>query len=59
MLNLSKIEGFEWDEGNIQKNWLKHSVYYKECEEIFTNVPLLLVRDTKHSQNEKRFFWRS
>ena len=56
MLDLSKIAGFEWDEGNIQKNWLKHSVYSKECEEIFTNAPLLLLHDTKHSRNEKRFF---
>ena len=26
---------FLWDEGNQQKNWLKHKVKTKECEEVF------------------------
>lgn len=50
------IEGFEWDEGNIEKNWLKHKVLHIECEQIFFNVPLIIADDVKHSEKEKRWF---
>lgn len=46
--------GFEWDEGNIDKNWYLHQVTDGECEEIFFNVPLLIAPDVKHSQQELR-----
>ena len=46
---------FEWDEGNKDKNYLKHNVTIQEAEEIFGNEPLLLVTDHKHSQNEQRY----
>ncbi len=48
------ITGFAWDKGNRDKNWLKHQVKAKECEEIFFNIPLLFFRDTRHSQKEER-----
>ncbi len=54
MIDFSHIEGFEWDEGNQQKNWVQYRVTYIECEEIFLNIPLLLFNDNKHSINEKR-----
>jgi uncharacterized DUF497 family protein len=50
-----KIEGFDWDDGNILKNWIKHGVTAGECEEIFFNEPLLLIDDSQHSQTEKRY----
>jgi uncharacterized DUF497 family protein len=50
------VEGFQWDEGNIDKNWLKHQVLHIECEQIFFNDPLLIADDLKHSQSEKRWF---
>lgn len=50
------IEGFEWDEGNKNKNWHKHSVAWWECEEVFFNHPLYLVPDIQHSQDEERIF---
>lgn len=55
-VDLSKvtIAGFSWDKGNIDKNWTKHKVAVKECEEIFFNVPLLFFTDTRHSQKEER-----
>jgi uncharacterized DUF497 family protein len=40
MIDLSKSEGFEWDKGNIEKNWIKHNVNTAEAEEIFFNRPL-------------------
>jgi hypothetical protein len=56
MVNAANIKYFEWDQGNTEKNWVKHDVHYRECEEVFTNVPLLLSLDVAHSQKEKRFF---
>lgn len=48
-------EEFEWDEGNNNKNWLKHRVTIKECEEVFLNTPLVVFQDIKHSSREIRF----
>ena len=56
MIDLSSLDGFEWDEGNQKKNWLKHQVSTSECEEVFFNLPLLLAGDASHSQVEKRFY---
>lgn len=54
--SLLKCTGFDWDEGNFEKNWLKHQVTPIECEEIFFNHPLIIADDEKHSGNEKRYF---
>lgn len=56
MLEIDHLKGFDWDEGNIDKNWIKHRVSNSECEEVFFNLPLLLADDTKHSQAEKRYY---
>ncbi len=56
MIDLSDVDGFEWDDGNRIKNWTKHQVSTSECEEVFFNLPLLLVDDVPHSQVEKRFY---
>ena len=50
-----KIEGFEWDEGNKKKNWERHQVTVRECEEAFFNKPLVVLKDEKHSQKEIRY----
>ncbi len=49
------LSGFDWDEGNRGKNWIKHKVDYRESEEIFFNKPLFIDEDVKHSSKEKRF----
>lgn len=46
---------FDWDRGNLEKSQEKHSVSYKEAEEIFFNKALKVFSDLKHSKNEKRF----
>ena len=51
--DLSKIEGFEWDNGNIE-HIKKHKVDYKECEAAFLNEPLIVNNDETHSQKEER-----
>ena len=47
---------FQWDEGNDQKNFIKHGVAQAECEEIFFNSPLLIADDEGHSQSEVRYY---
>ena len=56
MFDFKKIEAFEWDEGNKDKNWDKHRVSNAECEEVFFNLPLLMQHDAGHSQQEMRYF---
>lgn len=54
MIDLRRVEGFEWDLGNARKNE-KHGVTQSEAEQVFVNEPLLL-SDNKHSHNEPRFY---
>ncbi|MCH8221512.1 MAG: BrnT family toxin, partial [Proteobacteria bacterium] len=54
MIALTKITGFDWDEGNTRKNE-KHGVSMAEAEQVFFNAPLLLLEDAKHSSREPRF----
>lgn len=56
MLDLSEVSGFDWDEANRDKNWIRHNVTSLECEEVFFNLPLLLQADAPHSKREIRYF---
>jgi uncharacterized protein len=49
------FEGFQWDEGNSNKNFIKHKVWNWECEQLFFNTPLLILDDSGHSLVEKRW----
>jgi uncharacterized DUF497 family protein len=53
---LHDCQGFDWDDGNIGKNWLKHGVTDLECEEIFFNRPLIIASDEEHSETEVRHY---
>jgi uncharacterized protein len=47
---------FEWDDGNKDKNWLKHGVRQAEAEEVFFDVHKKLAKDVLHSTtNEARY----
>ncbi|MBN1347826.1 BrnT family toxin [candidate division KSB1 bacterium] len=48
---------FDWDEGNAEKNWIRHLVTRSESEQVFFNEPLIMADDTNRSQFEKR--WHS
>ncbi len=48
--------GFQWDDGNSEKNWISHQVAKSECEQIFFNQPLVIGNDEKHSTVEKRYY---
>ena len=50
-----KFAGFQWDQGNSNKNLLKHHVEDWECEQVFFNEPLLILDDPRHSLVEKRW----
>lgn len=57
MIDLSRTVGFEWDAGNARKSDDRHGVSRGEAEQVFTNEPLLVVHDLKHSGAEAR--WRA
>ncbi|KKR84833.1 MAG: hypothetical protein UU32_C0043G0009 [Candidatus Woesebacteria bacterium GW2011_GWB1_41_10] len=46
---------FEWDEWNIDKNYLKHGTTPEEAEEAFVSERSYFFSDVKHSTVEKRF----
>ena len=55
-VSLPEFEGFDWDQGNIEKNWIAHGVTPQEVEQVFFNTPLIVADDKKHSRTEKRCF---
>ena len=55
-VSLPEFKGFEWDEGNVKKNWESHGVIPQEAEQVFFNRPLIVADDPKHSQTERRYY---
>ncbi len=55
MVDLERIAGFDWDAANSAKSIDKHGVSSIEAEQVFTNEPLLVVADPKHSAAEPRW----
>jgi len=53
VIELERIVGFEWDDGNARKNE-KHGVSQSEAEQIFFDARLLIVADEGHSDDEPR-----
>jgi uncharacterized DUF497 family protein len=53
---LRTCTGFQWDDGNADKNWIRHRVSRGEAEEVFLNQPLVLVDDEEHSVTEERSY---
>ena len=53
---LTAARGFDWDEGNVAKNWERHRVTPAECEQSFFNRPLIVAPDAKHSVQEARHY---
>ena len=48
---------FQWDLGNIDKNFKKHGVTIQEAEELFVGELFMTSEDVKHSTLiEKRFY---
>ncbi len=55
VIDLSKITGFEWDKGNIDKSFQKHGITPNETEQVFTDEDVQVERDIKHQEKEKRY----
>jgi uncharacterized protein len=53
---IANVTGFQWDEGNLLKNWERHQVTAVECEQVFFNQPVLAAPDEQHSETEARFY---
>lgn len=56
MLDLSQYDGFDWDQGNLMKNWDKHRVSPGECEQIFFHQPLIILFYSEHSEFEEPLY---
>ena len=54
MIDLARIIGFDWDDGNARKND-KHGVAQAQAEEVLFNQPLLMLEDLRHREQEARF----
>ena len=54
--SLPKFTGFDWDEGNVRKNWESHAVTPQEAEQVFFNRPVVVADDPRHSQTEQRYY---
>jgi hypothetical protein len=52
---LAGLEGFEWDDGNSDKNWRRHEVRQAETEQALLNTPLVVGAASKHRGGEPRF----
>ena len=55
-VSLPEFKGFDWDDGNADKNWESHKVSPREAEQVFFNCPLIVVDDVKYSGTERRYF---
>jgi uncharacterized DUF497 family protein len=53
---LSKCQGFQWDAGNAEKNWIKHKVSQGETEQVFFNRPLVVVGGEQRAEQTPRYY---
>ncbi len=52
---LNNVTGFEWDDGNQNKNFIKHGVSKYESEEVFFSDNKVILEDMLHSDKEERW----
>jgi uncharacterized DUF497 family protein len=50
------LTGFQWDEGNSDKNWRRHHVRQAEAEQVFLNRPLVMAESPTRPRAEVRYF---
>jgi uncharacterized DUF497 family protein len=54
--DLAKCRGFQWDEGNAEKNWDNHHVSRGETEQVFFNRPLVVVAGEQRAESTLRYY---
>ena len=47
--------GFDWDDGNSEKNWLTHRVRRSECEQVLLSQPLIVAQGQLLEDREVRY----
>jgi uncharacterized protein len=52
----AQVTGFDWDDGNSEKNWRQHAVTQTEAEQVFLNHPVLLMSTARSPISEVRYF---
>ena len=52
---IKSVIGFEWDNGNKGKNFLKHKIKDEESEEVFFDCNKKILKDKLHSGKEERY----
>ncbi|NCN82350.1 MAG: BrnT family toxin [Candidatus Pacebacteria bacterium] len=55
MITLPNPIEFAWDDGNQDKNFLKHNVSTQEAEEVFFDPKRKIAKDFLHSKKEDRY----
>ena len=54
--DLAQCRGFQWDEGNAEKNWVQHQVSQGEAEQVFFNRPLVVVEGEQCAEFTRRYY---
>ena len=54
--DLAQCRGFQWDEGNAEKNWIQHHVSQGEAEQVFFNRPLVVVEGEQRTEFSRRYY---
>jgi len=54
--DLSQYRGFQWDEGNAEKNRVTHHVSRGETEQVFFNRPLVVVAGEQRTESTLRYY---
>lgn len=47
---------FEWDERKNHSNIQKHVLSFEEAQKAFLDKNRIIIKDTKHSEEEDRYF---
>jgi hypothetical protein len=55
MIDLGRIAGFDWDDGNSRKSDVKHGVTQAEAEQVFSDERIVVADDINHSGAEARY----
>ena len=55
MIDWNSFNSFQWDKGNIDKNYKKHQISSSQSEEAFLDEKAIALEDIYHSQKEKRY----
>jgi uncharacterized DUF497 family protein len=54
--DLAQCRGFQWDEGNAEKNWVQHQVSQGEAEPVCFNRPLVVIAGEQGAELRRRYY---